>query len=78
MPGWHWLVDHKVLVYWVAAIAPGPLPSYVTGLAPASPGHFPTDVQWNGPNRALLWRSNHKCVFVCLSSLVSIVVCFPP
>ena len=20
--------------------------------------HFPTDVQWNGPNRALLWRSN--------------------
>jgi hypothetical protein len=45
-------------IYWVAAIAPGPLPSYVTGLAPASPGHFPTDVQWNGPNRALLWRSN--------------------
>jgi hypothetical protein len=36
-----WFVDHKVLVYWVAAIAPGPLPSYVTGLAlaPASPGH---------------------------------------
>jgi hypothetical protein len=31
-------VDHKVVVYWVAAIAPGPLPSYVTGLAPASPG----------------------------------------
>ena len=26
---------------WVAAIAPGPLPSYVTGLAPASPGHGP-------------------------------------
>ena len=25
-------------IYWVAAIAPGPLPSYVTGLAPASPG----------------------------------------
>jgi hypothetical protein len=27
-------------IYWVAAIAPGPLPSYVTGLAPASPGHM--------------------------------------
>jgi hypothetical protein len=53
-----WFVDHKVLVYWVAAITPGPLPSYVTGLAPASPSHFPTDVQWNGPNRALLRRSN--------------------
>jgi hypothetical protein len=51
-------------IYWVAAIAPGPLPSYVTGLAPASPGHFPTDVQWNGPNRALLWRSNSVCVCV--------------
>jgi hypothetical protein len=25
---------------WVAAIAPGPLPSYVTGLAPASPGQL--------------------------------------
>jgi hypothetical protein len=25
-------------IYWVAAIAPGALPSYVTGLAPASPG----------------------------------------
>jgi hypothetical protein len=34
-----WFVDHKVVVYWVADIAPGPLPSYVTGLAPSSPGH---------------------------------------
>jgi hypothetical protein len=40
MPCWQAFVDHKVVVYWVAAIAPGPLPSYVTGLAPASPGHF--------------------------------------
>jgi hypothetical protein len=39
MPCWQSSVDHKVVVYWVAAIAPGPLPSYVTGLAPASPGH---------------------------------------
>jgi hypothetical protein len=35
-----WFVAHKVLVYWVADIAPGPLPSYVTGLAPASPGQL--------------------------------------
>jgi hypothetical protein len=40
MPCWQAFVDHKVVVYWVAAIAPGPLPSCVTGLAPASPGHF--------------------------------------
>jgi hypothetical protein len=36
-----WFVDHKVVVYWVAAIAPGPLPSYAPGLAPASPGESP-------------------------------------
>ena len=39
----HWFVDHKVVVYWVAAsIGSGPLPSYVTGLAPASSGHSST------------------------------------
>jgi hypothetical protein len=32
MPCRHWFVDHKVVVYWVAAIASVPLPSYVTGL----------------------------------------------
>jgi hypothetical protein len=39
MPCWQALVDHKVVVYWVAAISPELLPSYVAGLAPASPGH---------------------------------------
>jgi hypothetical protein len=80
----HWFVDHKVVVYWVAAsIGSGPLPSYVTGLAPASPGHpFPTDVQWNmeyGMDQAAPYcGAVTKCVFVCLSSLISIVICPPP
>jgi hypothetical protein len=57
MPGWHWLVDHKVVVdRWVAAIAPGPLPSYVTGLAPPSqsrslPHRRP--MEWTTPRLAV-------------------------
>jgi hypothetical protein len=52
MPCRHWFVDHKVVVYWVAAIASGPLPSYVTGLAPASPGQGPRAEVEEGGARA--------------------------
>jgi hypothetical protein len=66
----------KWLVYWVADIlhqtlAPGPLPSYVTGLAPTSPSHFPTPV-FNGMDLAAPHcGAVTKCVFVSMSVLCS-------
>jgi hypothetical protein len=51
MPCWQAFVDHKVVVYWVAAIAPARGPAllrYPDWPHPPSPGHFPTGVQWNG------------------------------
>jgi hypothetical protein len=49
-----WFVDHKVLVYWVAAIAPGPLPSYGVlrnRTGPSQPRSLPhrRPMEWTKP-----------------------------